>query len=621
MLLNFEDIVKEALNESVYIVEGGKKKEKKLNAYNTVQKDILDRVKDLYKSKDPSEHGKVEDALKQSSVRLDVDSSIAPLAMAAYQKIDADDINADVELAASELRNLVTPNGGLSPEFNELPKDKQYELLRLKKFLDMHGLTYLYDSSYKRSSSSPRYGIKRSKDITDYTDSDLGKFDIRDTTFRSETNKMHNFGLALKRYMMTKYGVGFSVPGFSTGNKKVVNTLIVNFASALGCPAWNNCIVKHACYARSDEKGAHGHEIFPANEKRNFLWLITEHDDVLKELMFNYLRVTAVNYDAVYRTYKNFLNDTKGISSLSDFIKIPFSEWDDELIEYIKANKLIKVRDIRFNENGDFLSQGILDMADEIAGDFKYIGINSSAYTCRKLNYSNIKNIILNASRANLDTSDPNGGNFARMFFAFTPEVWDALPSTWIPDTENQNQVGFSMLSANGGKHGIFKCPCGKKVLKFEKVNCGQCHFCYEPKQEGFDKIYVLVSAHGGDKEQLNDKAANAALSQIGRFDDENVRNEFKDNLRNFIMTNKGKKNVDVSIAYGVLNNALLEMTVQDDDQGQILQANSDLAINIICDHAIASMNQITQNMGKLAESKENAKNNFNMILEKISKK
>ena len=33
------------------------------------------------------------------------------------------------------------------------------------------------------------------------------------------------------------------------------NTLIVNFTTAIGCPAWNECLVKHACYARQTEKG------------------------------------------------------------------------------------------------------------------------------------------------------------------------------------------------------------------------------------------------------------------------------------------------------------------------------------------------------------------------------
>lgn len=623
--IDFENIVLEALNESVYIVEGGNKKidtsteedeTGDTQVSNKAVKDIRSKITNhlIKKQKDDK---KFQDALSQSSVSMDYTPNTNAILRLNSQGIADGDIENDVKDAIAKLR-LYTTNGAFNGKFQQLSQEEKFDLEKMKRFVDLSGLNFLYDKTAPRGSHE--FGLPKN-DTIDYTTINLDSLNLRDilaSSFYNADDPMYNtdadirdrkargYETILKRYVATKYGVGFSVPGFAIGNKKLKKTLIVNFASATGCPAWKECIVRHACYARSIERGVNGLGVFGANEKKRLLWLTATYDMELKELLINYLKATAINYEWMWEKFNDKIKAE--LISLENFIEMPLSEWSDEIKSFFKTKKgFSRVNDIRFNENGDFLSQDILQMADDIAGEFKTIGIYASAYTCRRLNYDNIKNIILNGSQDNLNIGDEGSQMFARLFYALPGEVWSSIPSTW--SGFSSKQIVITPLTSNNGKTAIYKCPC-KKDLFNKEIHCGHCHYCYEPKQEGFDKIYVLVEAHGGAKNKLDATTTKQVLSRIGKFDNIVHEKAFINNLLQ-LKNEKNSKFID-----NVINDYLKEGIEFD-----TLTYNMDEAIDIICNNAIYSMNNIVENMTMVEESKKVAKDNFNMILEKISKK
>ena len=641
MTINFEEIVRKALNESA--PRKGTSPMANSNAHKTMANALLNRVKELNKSDKEEERRIIDDALKDSSVSLSSADPAKRVLMGLNGNI-TDEIEQYVKDSILTLRQYINPESGTyNNAFKELSKDKQAEIRKMKDFIDLQGLTYFYDSTYKRRYDSDlvrRYGIDFEKGKSDYTDSDISKYDSRDVWVKGEDDKYELEGdtradgqntdryKLLERYLMVKYGETLTIPNFSLGNDKLTDTLIVNFSSAMGCPAWNRCILKHACYARSSERGKKGYGIYAANEKKNFLWMVSEHDEQLKELMFGFLKATTVNYEEVYKKFKKEIKqiyNIKNDKNLTNFIKAPFSDWDDEWIKYIKENGLIYVKYIRFNENGDFLNQAILEMADELAADFEKIGVFASAYTCRLLNYENIKHIILNGSQEGLDSSDSTGSRFARIFYAFPEEIYNCLPNTWIYN--NGSEIGFAPITSNGGKCAVYKCPCKQSVGNIAKAMCGNCHFCYLPKQEGFDKIYVIVSAHGTHKRNLDPRILTLALTQFGKFDKPEIKDEFIHNLNEFIRTKTtktGKVNDNIArTAQDLLTNqpSLKEGISVEENIYDLLDENTQCAIDIVYGHALYSMNAIVNDMVSLNEDKEKYKNNFNTLLEKISRK
>lgn len=66
---------------------------------------------------------------------------------------------------------------------------------------------------------------------------------LRDLYFKAMFNKMLN----------SKFGYDFKMPTamYTYGNSKLPeDTLVINFTTAHRCPAWNECLVGYACYAR-----------------------------------------------------------------------------------------------------------------------------------------------------------------------------------------------------------------------------------------------------------------------------------------------------------------------------------------------------------------------------------
>lgn len=497
------------------------------------------------------------------------------------------ELNQDVIDTAKLLKKYANGKGGFNFEKLKREYPNDYDaIIRMKNFIDIKGLTRMYDVS--ANPPSHPYGIKWGDD-ENIDDLDFNSIsDAEAKKYRKK--KMMSLGMAkqkmkagvIDRYMRSKYGINLDVPNitFSNGNKKVPeNTLIINFTTAIGCPAWNECLVKHACYARQTEKGKPA--VYDGNERRSLFWLTTQHDDTLLSLMMDFARSYCFNYTKVAEMLiKQGLVKSK-MQAANLAIKISKMQLTDsfftpEIIEVMKQNRRIDY--IRLNENGDFVGQWLVDAWDNEAGKYQPYGINVSAYTCRHLNYEGIKNIIIN-------TSFKDGkGNIARRFIAIPEDVYDALDETYggqnnklEPNVSNikpfpqplYNSDTQGNLTPNGKLY--YKCPC-ERENGGDKVSCYQCSLCYQPKTDN-NELFVFVKAHGTASNSL--KGYDLIENKIG------VSRNFMQNYRKPNVVGEANHN----------SKALLKMA-------------SNAGINGVAKNAIFSVYNHFNNLGNMNEAK-----------------
>ena len=342
---------------------------------------------------------------------------------------------------------------------------------------------------------------------------------LKNIYFKAQFNKLLN----------SKFGYDFRIPTaiYTYGNSKLPDdTLVINFTSAHRCPAWNECLVGYACYARGSEHNYEG--LHNKNSNLHMMWAASHDDPELLKSMFRVIKMYLVNPKIIASTllnnpltsekWINFLNNYEGelnainkksinanvnndsIVKLAPFDSSPADSNDEEMYESTKKGKLteagkripkpkmpkgasdmlgryiydsnfsdifdkkdvkviksnnrcLKGHFIRLNEEGDFIGQWLLDAVDGLAGELKVLGISTTAYTCRNLNYTKIKNIILNASTLNVGTKGEKDGevsnSIARRFFAVSTELYNKLEDTYVPSgrrikikrPENPNDV------------------------------------------------------------------------------------------------------------------------------------------------------------------------------------
>ena len=461
---------------------------------------------------------------------------------------------------------------------------------------------------------------------------------LKNLYFKAEFNKVMN----------SKFGYDFKIPGamYTYGNSKLPkDTLVINFTTAHRCPAWKDCLVGYACYARGSEHNYEG--LHKKNSNLHLMWQSSREDPELMTAMQRVIKTYLVNPEEMARTLlKNENTKNKWIKFLTngktEFNKIDKksnarmempknqvlgitgekedeglpdmtesksilgsvleememeaakpkqkklkqpkgaganlgsyiynSNWSQIFSKYdvaaIKANpKVFRAKFIRLNEEGDFIGQWLLDAFDEFAGELKLLGISTAAYTCRNLNFTKIKNIILNASTLDVGTGGEEDGNvsnaIARRFFAVSNELYDSLEDTYVRDSRPFNYIpnkndkkgwdgsrAIVPLHPTGGdnwgvKYALkpytldgntapvefndrfdpngptqkrrlyYKCPCGRygDVLKNGKplkMDCYLCRMCYEPKNQNVGEIYVLVAVHGDNTDSFDMNKANS---------------------------------------------------------------------------------------------------------------
>ena len=461
--------------------------------------------------------------------------------------------------------------------------------------------------------------------------------ELKNLYFKAQFNKLLN----------SKFGYDFKIPTamYTFGNAKLPeDTLVINFTSAHRCPAWKECLVGYACYARGSEHNYEG--LHKKNSNLHLMWESSHEDPELLNSMFRVIKMHLFNPEAmatallkdpstkikwinllnsqeqpIQKIDANYINNLANKESVLDIAPFAPNKKQNDLdmeeesfthkgdliseagnrvkkapkkptgaremlgayiynsdFSKIFDNKDIRVirntpnayrgRFIRLNEEGDFIGQWLLDKFDIFAGELKLLGISTAAYTCRNLNYTQIKNIILNASTIDVGTSGEENGAvskaIARRFFAVSENLYDSLDDTYVqngrkikykvPETVKKGDydgtVPLVPLHVKGGKPSViydlkpftlngenspveftdtyadggpttkrrmyYKCPCGRhgniiKNGKPMKLDCYLCRMCYEPKDPKIGEIYVLVKVHGDNIDSFNMDRANAA--------------------------------------------------------------------------------------------------------------
>ena len=510
---------------------------------------------------------------------------------------------------------IVSPSGALNVAALENLKEtnpQEYDqLMRMKDYIDKMGLTYLYDKSIRQPSATDlRYGITLDPATGEYN---LDNFDLnyispnhlkswktgseKRKVMSDEKAKASMMKSRVDEYLKARYGVALELPNtvFSSGNQKLTKTtLIVNFTSAHRCPAWNECLVRHVCYARAGE--VRYPNVKSANDKRSVMWLSAKDDPKLMDLIFQMLNSYIINYRATAsylikngkapgRKLNEYINELSQ-KSLSDFTDV-----EKEAIK-VEGNK--RITDIRLNENGDFIGQWLLDEWNRRAGELLQIGVNTAAYTCRHLNFEGIKNIIINASKPSIANGEKARAD--RYFYCVSSSIYDMYYDTYSNDDDESlnnvvplnsdgsveihlKELFDSKGRATGNKY--YKCPCGRIASNGEKIGCYQCRLCYQRNEDkwgdGHSKVFVMVKAHGSEKDEMEARRPPFGFG--------------KDTFAKFsalmAANNKNKKNVNLESSVNpktvIINENAFKLITEN-------AGEANKAINIIANNAINSV-------------------------------
>ena len=286
-----------------------------------------------------------------------------------------------------------------------------------------HGLT----GDKKVNTAKKKYGIAvpiPQKNIdaiqSDLTDKVQQRY--KDATGREEATipyeELGSVGGDKIKAELKKNGLALEIAGksFAYGNQKLPeSTMIVNLTSAWNCPSIEagECAFGKSCYARKAEYK-------PAPQLRNL------------RMQNAYKYLTA-----------------------KEIIK---------LVEAYIEGAPVRIKNIRISEDGDFPDQQTVDFCDKLAGhlEAKY-GIKTVAYTARVLDYSNVKNMIINASNYKI-------ANPTRYFKAIPVKRWQQVPEGLVLEPYDAD-IPQQVLDT---QNGTFKCHC----------DCRKCNFCYNRRQE-----------------------------------------------------------------------------------------------------------------------------------------
>lgn len=416
------------------------------------------------------------------------------------------------------IRNTMTKyNNG----FDNLSPEVQKNVINLGSFLDKNKLTCLYRDFQKQESVKYSCGIyllddsinkntpiEYLRDHLDFSGLLASKFELLSTydgtrvdsinreagfndkelhTGEEEWEKIAKIAtvrLAERRaklYVNSTYGVDlkFGDDGlFKYGNAKIdKDTLIVNFSSAVRCAAWNECIMKDACYAKTAE--IQYDNTFYSNMKKGMIWEQTRVDETLMNMLMALLRSYLLNYSKLPFVRK--VKDTKAKEELmwnlcqNSLFNIR-DTYGDEAIAILEKTRLGNL--VRLNENGDFIGQWLVDAFEEFARELELVGIHVTAYTCRALNYESVEKMILNISQQGL-VSKQNSKGFAHFFYAIDPKDYARLGETYggrnysldiNPETHKITPVYRRLQDKDGLKGYYYKCPCGRG--KYEYNEC-----------------------------------------------------------------------------------------------------------------------------------------------------
>ena len=528
------------------------------------------------------------------------------------------------------------------------------EVCRIKDNLDLHNMRNAYDPSF-RGRSYDKFGTfraNRNDKFLNIDDFDFNSiYSEKQIKAAQKTDKGPNRTeeeaieaikrVTAERYLDTQYGIKMEIPGVSMGNKKVKNAMIINFTSAFRCPAWNDCLVKHACYARSGEM-QHNNVKF-ANDRRNLMWLSAQGDEKMMKLIHAYLLSHLVSWPKVKDSLTKMANeeilmkveelsgeaiDTNNMESVADAMS---KMWCHELVEIPGMAKILEsslvVNDIRINENGDFINQQLLEEFDQyIAGEFALIGgVSCAAYSCRNLQFGNIQHVIINASRTGMSDEGEGakypGKAIERYFVAIPTDMYDCFEDTFSSYDVGEDKVGalgslrspqplYAVVEGPDGRETYgdvrgyyYKCPCERKDFQMNggkfNVNCYNCHMCYE-RVSGIDtkKMFVFVRAHGSESSYLGEQREKFVKKHMG------VSKDYFEKMEKLLAEKEAKKQNG--------KNKKLKEGIEMPERNLYSEMERE-GLQTITENAIMSMTQHFMEVGK-----QNQK--FNEMFERLKK-
>lgn len=488
--------------------------------------------------------------------------------------------------------NLISANGVISNKIykaygvNNAEENAAF-IMKCKDVMDLLGLNWLYLPQSSWSANANKHTsqlvasltneILSNENVTEkvfnFLKSDFGEY-LKGTRVKSfaekygvdgkadllkDPNIKKEIELEYYKHLTNKmfgnvYGMELDMPSdiFTLGNNKLAkDTLVINFTSAHRCPAWNNCLVKNSCYAKSSEHGYRA--LFAKNKQMTMMWEASQYDSEILESLKTLIRMFVVNLSKMRKYIKTPINTDADFNMVAEdtqqsgddyclsLIRKGFDKMPSQYLDMIKNPDygIKRANYVRLNEEGDFIGQWLVDAIDIFAGELKLIDVYVTAYTCRLLNFNGIKNIILNTSRANIT------GNMARRFYAIPEEMYDKLDETYT-NMEFASEEEFNARMYNNGmpttkaiyptiingklipypqpaynlegamEEGMYyyKCPCGREKLNEgsnkkdadgQKIGCYECRMCYEQKNSISDKpIVVYVKVHSTEKDMFN---------------------------------------------------------------------------------------------------------------------
>ena len=255
----------------------------------------------------------------------------------------------------------------------------------------------------------------------------------KDATGRADAiipaEELGSVGGGKLKELLKNNGLELTIGGksFAYGNTKLPeNIMIVNLTSAWNCPSIEagECPFGKDCYAR-------GTELYSKQTQ---------------------LRNLRMQHAYKYLTAKEIL----------------------QLLEAYIESAPARIKHIRISEDGDFPDQQTVDFCDKLAGHFKSkYGITTTAYTHRQLDYSNVKNMQINAS-------DYRVKNPTRYFMAIPEKRWELVPDGLVLEPY-EAEIAPQVLNT---QNGTFKCHC----------DCRKCNFCYNTKEENGEPADKTVS-------------------------------------------------------------------------------------------------------------------------------
>ena len=187
----------------------------------------------------------------------------------------------------------VNKNGKVtSPETPEIPADKitgyDYENLDLTAVPEKEILDYFKSGTRQKHHLDEDPNNPTYRELSEMANNgDKGALDVlKNLYFKAEFNKVMN----------SKFGYDFNMPGamYTYGNSKLPkDTLVINFTTAHRCPAWKDCLVGYACYARGSEHNYEG--LHKKNSNLHLMWQSTMYDPELMNAMQKVIKMYLVN--------------------------------------------------------------------------------------------------------------------------------------------------------------------------------------------------------------------------------------------------------------------------------------------------------------------------------------